>query len=83
MTTEELANDPQFLHRDSFPEVVLGEGESMRLPRPAWMAKRTTAVLEPGPLYSEHTVPVLHNILGMDEGEITSARFLSRPSVLY
>src|SRR5437762_13901697 len=43
MTTEELANDPQFLHRDSFPEVVLGEGESMRLPRPAWIAKRTTA----------------------------------------
>ena len=70
MTTEDIANDPQFSHRRAFQEVPLGEGDTIRLQRAAWTAKRAEIEIGRGPEYSEHTVQILKRLLDMTNDDI-------------
>ena len=70
MTTEDIANDPQFLHRQAFQDVPLADGTKARLQRAAWRASATQLNIRRGPSYSEHTVSVLRDLLGMNAAEI-------------
>jgi crotonobetainyl-CoA:carnitine CoA-transferase CaiB-like acyl-CoA transferase len=70
MTTEEIAQDPQFQHRETFQRVQKAGADDLRLGRVAWLAKQAQSVLERGPDYSEHTTQVLRDLLQLDEGEI-------------
>jgi crotonobetainyl-CoA:carnitine CoA-transferase CaiB-like acyl-CoA transferase len=69
-TTEDIAHDPQFLHRRAFQEVPVGEDETIRLQRAAWTADHTTLEIGNGPRFSEHTRKVLREYLGMTNDEI-------------
>jgi benzylsuccinate CoA-transferase BbsF subunit len=70
MTTEDIANDAQFLHRKAFQVVPLGGADRVRLQRAAWTAKRASIQIGAGPGYSEHTQQVLRGLLNMTDSEI-------------
>ena len=69
-TSQDIALDPQFEYRGTFQDVETREGESLRLGRPAWLAKNATIQLERGPEHSEHTREVLQNLLGYTDEDI-------------
>jgi crotonobetainyl-CoA:carnitine CoA-transferase CaiB-like acyl-CoA transferase len=70
MTTEDIASDANFLARDAFQVVPLPGGESIRLMRAGWAAKRAAIEIGRGPEYSEHTEVILRERLGMTDAEI-------------
>jgi benzylsuccinate CoA-transferase BbsF subunit len=72
MTTDEIAADPQFLHREAFQLVQKAGTEDLRLGRVAWLAREAQSILERGPEYGEHTTQVLRDLLKLDDDEIHS-----------
>ncbi|HXH21009.1 MAG TPA: CoA transferase [Dehalococcoidia bacterium] len=72
MTTADIASDPHFLARGAFQEVRMPRGDTFRLQRAAWTARRADIRIGPGPEYSEHTEQVLRDLLGLSEDEIAA-----------
>ncbi len=70
MTTEDVAKDPQFAYRKAFQDVEMFDGTKARFQRAGWTAKNARLEVHRGPNYSEHTIPVLQDLLGMSEAHI-------------
>jgi benzylsuccinate CoA-transferase BbsF subunit len=69
-STDEIAVNPQFVHRGTFQTVPLANSESLALGRVAWLAREAASVIRRGPGYSEHTASVLAELLEMSDTEI-------------
>jgi crotonobetainyl-CoA:carnitine CoA-transferase CaiB-like acyl-CoA transferase len=70
MTTKEIAEDPQFKHRDAFQAVEFPGGEAIRLQRVGWRALEANPVIRRGPNFSEHTMQVLTGLGGMTREQV-------------
>ncbi len=68
---EDIVKDPQFIARNMFEKVKLGEGEEMAMPRMVPKLERTPAKTNwPGPKLGEHNQEILLERLGYSEEEI-------------
>jgi len=66
-------HDPQLAARGHFPDVPTPEGRTVRIDGPPFLLSETPArVRGPGPLLGEHTRAVLHDLLGLPDGEVAA-----------
>ncbi len=70
LSTAEIAEDAQYLHRNAFNAIDMGDGQTLRVSRAGWTARHSRIVSRRGPQQSEHTETVLRDLLGMTEAEI-------------
>lgn len=70
-TVDKIVNDPQVKARDMIVEVEHPIAGKLHVPGiPIKMSVTPGAVEEPAPLLGEHTFEILHEILGLSEGEV-------------
>lgn len=70
-TVDKIVNDPQVKAREMIVEVEHPIAGKLHVPGiPIKMSATPGAVEEPAPLLGEHTFEILHELLGLSEGEV-------------